>query len=132
MIDGAASFREIWSWFFLLAALVPLYQASRVHYFEGPARARELARWIEETHPETWARLPAQCRGLLVTLEYPQHEKSGPPFPVAEDEVRARFEGQWTVALLERRDIIASEPSFQAEGVSALSTAVYRFARAAR
>lgn len=80
----------------------------------------------------TWARLPAQCRGLLITLEYPQHEKSGPPFPVAEDEVRTRLEAQWTVALLERRDIIASEPSFQAEGVSALSTAVYRVARTAR
>ena len=80
----------------------------------------------------TWARLPAHCRGLLVTLEYPQGEKSGPPFAVAEDEVRARFGAQWAVALLERRDILAGEPSFQAEGVSALSTAVYRVDRAER
>ncbi|MDH5832928.1 thiopurine S-methyltransferase [Luteimonas kalidii] len=79
----------------------------------------------------TWSRLPAHCRGLLVTLEYPQHEKAGPPFSVGESEVQARFVGtQWSVALLERRDILAHEPSFQAEGVSALSTAVYRLDRA--
>ena len=37
---------------------------------------------------ELYARLPADCRGLLITLEYPQHEKAGPPFRVDEDEVR--------------------------------------------
>lgn len=77
----------------------------------------------------TWRRLPGGCRGLLVTLEYPQAEKAGPPFPVEEAEVHARLDPDWTVALLERRDILADEPSFQAEGVSALSTAVYRVAR---
>ena len=77
----------------------------------------------------TWRRLPAGCRGLLVTLEYPPHEKQGPPFPVDEDEVRVRFGSEWEVALLERRDILAGEPSFQAEGVTALSTAAYRLQR---
>src|SRR5690606_6817216 len=79
-----------------------------------------------------WSRLPRGCRGLLVTLEYPEADKSGPPVQVEEAEVRARFEGDWTVRLLERRDILASEPSFQAEGVSALHTAVYRLERKAR
>lgn len=80
----------------------------------------------------TWQRLPPGCRGLLVTLEYPQDEKAGPPFPVEEAEVHARFAPGWEVALLERRDILANEPSFQAEGVSALSTAVYRMQRTPR
>lgn len=74
-------------------------------------------------------RLPAGCRGLLVTLEYPQAEKAGPPFSVEEAEVKSRFAPDWTVDLLERRDILANEASFQAEGVSALSTAVYRMQR---
>ena len=31
---------------------------------------------------ELYSQLPRGCRGLLVTLEYPQHEKDGPPFSV--------------------------------------------------
>lgn len=78
---------------------------------------------------ELYARLPAHCRGLLITLEYPQHEKAGPPFSVDEAEVRERFGRDWRVDLLERRDILESQPSFVDEGVTALSTAVYRLDR---
>jgi len=75
---------------------------------------------------ELYACLPAGCRGLLVTLEYPQHEKDGPPFSVEETEVRERYAPSWHVDLLERRDILEAQPGFAAEGVTALSTAVYR------
>jgi len=77
----------------------------------------------------TWQRLPTGCRGLLVTLEYPQAERAGPPFSVGEAEVHERFDGAWSVELAERRDILAGEPAFQADGVSALHTTVYRMAR---
>ena len=72
--------------------------------------------------------LPAACRGLLITLEYPQLEKSGPPFSVSESEVRSGLSG-WSVELLERRDILAAQPKFIEEGVTALSTAAYSLAR---
>ena len=75
---------------------------------------------------EVYARLPAGCRGLLITLEYPPHEKQGPPFPVEEAEVHRLHASRWAVELLERRDILAAQPGFVAEGVTALSTAVYR------
>lgn len=75
-----------------------------------------------------YMRLPAGCRALLITLEYPQAEKAGPPFSVAQAEVDA-FAPAWQVELAERRDILAHEPGFRAEGVSALSTAVYRMRR---
>lgn len=75
---------------------------------------------------ELYARLPAHCRGLLVTLEYPQHEKAGPPFSVEETEVRTLYPPRWSVDRLERRDILADEPGF---GVTALQTAVYRLDR---
>jgi thiopurine S-methyltransferase len=78
---------------------------------------------------EVYGQLPSGCRGLLITLEYPQQEKVGPPFSVAEDEVRSLFEGQWRVTLLERRDILEQQPNFQAEGVRSLQTAVYRLER---
>jgi len=77
----------------------------------------------------TWSRLPAGCRGLLVTLEYPQPEKNGPPFSVEEAEIRQRFAGMHEIQLIERRDILHNEPSFQIEGVTALHTSVYRMLR---
>jgi thiopurine S-methyltransferase len=76
-----------------------------------------------------YARLPSGCRGLLVTLEYPQDEKAGPPFSVSEDEVRARYARDWTLDLLERRDILAAQPGFTAEGVSNLHTCAWRMQR---
>lgn len=72
------------------------------------------------------ARLPLGCRGLLVTLDYPQHEKSGPPFSVDADEVQALYGDHWQVECLERRDILAAQPGFVAEGVTRLHTSAYR------
>jgi thiopurine S-methyltransferase len=90
------------------------------------ALPREMrARYVREVY----GKLPSGCRGLLITLEYPQQEKAGPPFSVAEDEVRSLFDGEWRVTLLERRDILEQQPNFQAEGVTGLETVVYRLER---
>jgi thiopurine S-methyltransferase len=90
------------------------------------ALPREMrARYVREVY----GKLPSGCRGLLITLEYPQQEKAGPPFSVAENEVRSLFEGQWLVTLLERRHILEQQPNFQAEGVTALETVAYRLER---
>ena len=78
---------------------------------------------------ELYSRLPARCRGLLITLEYPQHEKAGPPFSVQEDEVRALYTRDWAVDLLERHDILAEQPGFVAEGVTSLQAVAYRLQR---
>lgn len=79
---------------------------------------------------QVYASLPVGCRGLLVTLEYPPHEKRGPPFSVNEAEVRSLYARHWQVDLLERRDILAQEPGFIADGVTALATAAYRLVHA--
>lgn len=84
-------------------------------------------RYVRELH----ALLPAGCRGLLITLEYPQHEKHGPPFAVPETEVRDLYGRDWNVVALERRNILAQQPGFVAEGVSALDTVVYQLSRKA-
>lgn len=84
-------------------------------------------RYVHELH----ARLPAGCRGLLVTLEYPPHEKAGPPFPVDAGEVRRLYDRDWTLECLERRDILAEQPGFAAEGVTSLHTAAWRLEKRA-
>lgn len=78
---------------------------------------------------EFYAQLPAGCRGLLITLEYPQHQKHGPPFAVDAAEVQALLETQWQIDLLEREDILAEEHKFLADGVTRLHAAVYRLER---
>lgn len=78
---------------------------------------------------DLYARLPADCRGLMITIDYPQHEKAGPPFSVNEDEVHALFDRDWNIEMLERHDILAEQPRFVAEGVSALHTTAYRLQR---
>ena len=77
---------------------------------------------------ELYAKLPAGCRGLLITLEYPQAERDGPPFSVPEAEVRALYGRDWNIDLLERRPIPPDHPGF-VSGVSALDTAVYALRR---
>lgn len=80
---------------------------------------------------ELYAKLPTGCRGLLITLEYPQHEKQGPPFSVTKDEVHGLYDAGWAVETLDRRDILATQPTFVAAGVTALYTAAYRITRKA-
>lgn len=50
-----------------------------------PAAMRR--RYIEHLH----MLVPARTKSLLVTLEYPQDKREGPPFSVSEAEVRALF-----------------------------------------
>ena len=93
------------------AALIALPPELRRHY-------------VRELH----ARLPAGCRGLLITLEYPQDERAGPPFSVPEDEVRALYGGDWDIELRERRPIPRDHAGY-VDGVSRLDTAVYGLSR---
>lgn len=62
---------------------------------------------------------------LLVALEYEQGQMEGPPFSVAEDEVRALFEPAFQVGLLERNSILEQETRFAEQGLTELHEAVY-------
>lgn len=80
---------------------------------------------------ELYMQLPAGSAGLLITLVYPANEMQGPPFSVDDAEVHDLFDKQWQVDRLESRDILASQPSFSEQGVSALHTGVYALTRRA-
>lgn len=77
---------------------------------------------------ELYAALPAGCRGLLITLEYPPADLDGPPFTVPETEVQALFGKDWDITLCERRPIPPTHPG-HISGASRLDTAVYRLLR---
>jgi len=69
--------------------------------------------------------LPGARRTLLITLEYPQEQMQGPPFSVAEREVRTLF----TSARIERlggQDVLADHPRFRDKGLTRLLECAYR------
>jgi thiopurine S-methyltransferase len=72
--------------------------------------------------------LPATAGTLLVTMEYPQNEMSGPPFAVLEDEVRRLYEERCTVTRLFTKDILAQNLRFRERGLRALTEKGYRLA----
>ena len=64
-------------------------------------------------------------RILLLTLNYPQHQRSGPPFAVSKLEVDKLFNGSFDCQELYCIDDIENEPMFQNLGVDFLEKAVY-------
>ncbi len=70
--------------------------------------------------------LPAATAVLLVTLDYDQALMNGPPFAVAEAEVRELYEPHARVTVLESLDILDDEPRFKERGLQRLVETVYR------
>jgi thiopurine S-methyltransferase len=74
--------------------------------------------------------LPVGCAGLLVVLDYPQEQMPGPPFAVSEAEVQQLLAApQWSVELLEARDVLGENWRFLQRGLSQLNERVYRLQR---
>ncbi|MEO1916811.1 MAG: thiopurine S-methyltransferase, partial [Candidatus Thioglobus sp.] len=65
------------------------------------------------------------CRVLLLTLNYPQSQISGPPFAVDEDEVVSLFSKGFKCQQLQCFDDIKNEPKFLRAGVDFIQKATY-------
>ncbi|GAA4899601.1 thiopurine S-methyltransferase [Ferrimonas pelagia] len=77
------------------------------------------------------ALLPVGASGLLITLEYPQAQKAGPPFSLTQEALLALCQGRFELTLLSREDVLAEPENarFVAQGVTWLNEAVYRLRR---
>ena len=74
--------------------------------------------------------LPSGCAGLLVVLDYPQEQMPGPPFAVGEVEVQRLLAApQWSLQVLEARDVLGENWKFLQRGLSRLDERVYRLQR---
>lgn len=74
--------------------------------------------------------LPSGCQGLLITLDYDQTQKAGPPFAVTDDEVKVLFGSDWTLRALQKQDVLEESWKFVQEGVTRLDERVYRLTKA--
>ncbi|MAB25438.1 thiopurine S-methyltransferase [Pseudomonas neustonica] len=73
----------------------------------------------------TRAILPPGWQMLLVTLDYPQQQRPGPPFSVPDDEVHSLFAG-CRIELFDEQDVLADHAVFAAQGMDQLVERVYR------
>ncbi|MEH6386516.1 MAG: thiopurine S-methyltransferase [Pseudomonas profundi] len=89
------------------AALIALPEPMRADYVEHMRRI-----------------LPAGWKMLLVTLDYPQHERPGPPFAVSDNEVRRLFAG-CSISLLEDQSVLEDHQVFKQQGMTRLNERVY-------
>ncbi|TWC64459.1 thiopurine S-methyltransferase [Pseudomonas sp. SJZ103] len=69
------------------------------------------------------------CQGLLITLDYDQTQKTGPPFAVTDDEVKVLLGLQWCLEVLEAQDILDESWKFVQDGVTRLEERAYRLTK---
>jgi len=69
------------------------------------------------------------CQGGLITLDYDQTQKAGPPFAVTDDEVKVLLGARWSVQVVEEQDILGESWKFVQDGVTRLEERVYQLTR---
>lgn len=112
-------------------AVDPATLADCTAFYDRAATIALPAAMRERLAAEVYAKLPGGARGLLIVLDYPAEQMQGPPFSVDAEEIERLYAHDWEIELLDRRDILASQPSFSEGGVTALHTTVHAFTRRA-
>jgi thiopurine S-methyltransferase len=73
--------------------------------------------------------VPAGARGLLVTLEYLQHEMNGPPFAVDQAELERGLGRRFSISELQGEELLGANPKFRDRGLTSLVEHIYRLER---
>ena len=66
---------------------------------------------------------------LLIAVEYPPEQMSGPPFPLDRDTIESLYARQYSIEELGRHEILELEPRLKARGLTELREACYRLTR---
>ncbi len=69
--------------------------------------------------------LPPDVKILLITLDYPDSEMTGPPFSVSIDDVVALYQSPFEIRLLAQQDVLTQNSRFQERGLSRLQEHVF-------
>ena len=69
--------------------------------------------------------MPQGCKGLLLTMDYPQHQMKGPPFAVPREQVEQLLGEAFVVECTQERDILEEEWRFKAVGITRMFDYVY-------
>ncbi len=93
-----------------------IYDRAALIALPPPMRKRYVAHLREN--------LPGGWRLLLITLDYPQSDRAGPPFSVPDAEVRELFAGS-AISVLHQSDVLGDHPVFRDQGMTSLAERVY-------
>jgi thiopurine S-methyltransferase len=66
---------------------------------------------------------------LLVTMEYPQAQMTGPPFSMPAEDIHQLYARNFDIRWLGRQDILSSEPRLRGRGLTELYEVCYRLTR---
>lgn len=69
--------------------------------------------------------MPQGCKGLLLTMDYPQHQMKGPPFAVPREQIEELLGDAFVVECCQERDILEEEWRFKAVGITRMFDYVY-------
>ncbi|GAC1502528.1 MAG: thiopurine S-methyltransferase [Steroidobacteraceae bacterium] len=105
----------------LLGAVSAVYDRAALTSWPPELREAYALHMAALTNPAT--------QTLLVTLEYPQEQMSGPPFSVGAAEVARLYAPTHEVRQLSKNDVLANEAKFRARGVRQLHEVCYRLTR---
>jgi thiopurine S-methyltransferase len=105
----------------LLGALAAVYDRAALISWMPELRAAYVEHTTALTSPGT--------QTLLITMEYPQAQMSGPPFSVRGDDVERLYARNHSIQRLSRHDILANEPRLRSRGLTELHEVCYRLTR---
>ena len=105
----------------LLKPFSAVYDRAALISWKPELRARYVAHMTALTSPGT--------QTLLISMEYPQAEMSGPPFSVTTDEIERLYAPDHTIQVLAKEDVLANEPRLRARGLTELHEVCYRLTR---
>ncbi|WP_214660469.1 thiopurine S-methyltransferase [sulfur-oxidizing endosymbiont of Gigantopelta aegis] len=73
--------------------------------------------------------LPEKVSMLLLTLDYDETEKQGPPFSVPEEEVHRLYGADFSIELLAMKDVVADDRSPRSQNMSYFNERVFLLQR---
>jgi len=101
-------------------------QLGRIDAIYDRAALIALPAEMRPRYAEHVCRLGGGARCLLVTLDYPQEQMSGPPFAVSPAEVARLYQAAVGTEPLRNRDVLTENPHLRERGLGSLHEAVYR------
>ena len=105
----------------LLGSVSAVFDRAALISWTPDLRAAYVSHITELTSPGT--------QTLLITVEYPQAEMTGPPFSVGADDVDRLYGPHHTIQILSKQDILANEARLRSRGITQLHEVRYRLTR---
>jgi thiopurine S-methyltransferase len=105
----------------LLGNLSAIYDRAALISWMPEARESYVKHLTSLTSPGT--------QTLLIVVEFPQDQMSGPPFPVTRETIESLYADHYSIEELDRQEILELEPRLMARGLTELREVCYRMTR---